>query len=71
MALIDTAKTRLGLGGSSINYTRPFSAKSEVLTGPSFGKRALTPDRGLAVTIADRGLVADRPGRGLKVGELG
>ncbi len=27
MATLDTAKTRIGLGGPSINYTRPFTAK--------------------------------------------
>ncbi len=37
MALIDTAITRIGLGGSVPNYTRPFTAKSPtvvvVITG--------------------------------------
>ena len=28
MATLDTALTRIGLGGPSINYTRPFTAKS-------------------------------------------
>ncbi len=28
MALINTARTRIGLGGPSINYTRPFTAKA-------------------------------------------
>ncbi len=63
MALINTAKTRLGLGGPSINYTRPFTAKSETVPTVqlSFGIRAATPIRGL---------VAATPIRGLKAPEL-
>jgi hypothetical protein len=70
MALINTAKSRLGLGGPSVNYTRPFTAKAKAILALSFGIRVATPIRGLVAASPVRGLVAAAPIRGLVASEF-
>lgn len=36
MATLNTAKTRLGIGGPAINYTRPFTPKSPTIPAVVF-----------------------------------
>ena len=51
MATLNTAKTRMGIGGPAINYTRPFSPKAPSIPAVVFKGAGIIIKRVAAVII--------------------